>query len=72
MVAQALIKQAVDDGLDGSLADGLTVERRLFVEVFATDDSQIGVTELPRARPRQGRVHRLDVGQHGMPAAARC
>ena len=43
LVAQALIKRAVDQGLDGSLADGLAIERQLFVDVFATDDSQIGV-----------------------------
>jgi enoyl-CoA hydratase len=43
LVAQALIKRAVDAGLDGSLADGLASERRLFVNVFATEDSQIGV-----------------------------
>jgi enoyl-CoA hydratase len=43
LVAQALVKQAVDQGLSGSLADGLALERRLFVDVFATDDSQIGV-----------------------------
>jgi enoyl-CoA hydratase/carnithine racemase len=43
LVAQALIKRAVDDGLSSSLADGLAIERRLFVDVFATDDSQIGV-----------------------------
>lgn len=43
LVAQGLIKRAVDGGLGMSLADGLAVERRLFVDVFATDDSQIGV-----------------------------
>jgi enoyl-CoA hydratase len=41
--AQALVKRAVDDGLDATLADGLLLERRLFTEVFHTDDSQIGV-----------------------------
>jgi enoyl-CoA hydratase/carnithine racemase len=41
--AQALTKAAVDRGLDVSLADGLLIERTLFAEVFATDDSQIGV-----------------------------
>jgi enoyl-CoA hydratase len=43
LAAQALVKQAVDQGTSGSLADGLALERRLFVDVFATDDSQIGV-----------------------------
>jgi enoyl-CoA hydratase/carnithine racemase len=43
LVAQALVKRAVDDGLSASLADGLALERQLFVDVFATDDSRIGV-----------------------------
>ena len=43
VLAQALIKRAVDDGLDGTLADGLTLEQELFAEVFATADSQTGV-----------------------------
>jgi enoyl-CoA hydratase len=30
-------------GLDGSLADGLELEQRLFVEVFHTEDARIGV-----------------------------
>lgn len=41
--AQALVKRAVDEGLDATLADGLLLERQLFTEVFHTDDSQIGV-----------------------------
>jgi len=43
LTAQALTKQAVDGGLSMSLADGLLLERELFVEVFHTDDSQTGV-----------------------------
>lgn len=41
--AQALTKHAVDRGLDLPLAEGLALERRLFVEAFSTEDSQIGV-----------------------------
>lgn len=41
--AQALTKQAIDEGISTSLADGLRGEQRLFVEVFRTEDSQIGV-----------------------------
>jgi enoyl-CoA hydratase len=41
--AQALTKAAVDRGLDGSLADGLLIERQSFADVFHTEDSQIGV-----------------------------
>jgi enoyl-CoA hydratase len=41
--AQAMIKRAVDVGMDVPLADGLHLERNLFEEVFHTADSQIGV-----------------------------
>jgi enoyl-CoA hydratase len=43
VAAQALCKRAVDDGLSGSLEDGLALERRLFVEAFRTEDSRVGV-----------------------------
>jgi enoyl-CoA hydratase len=43
LVAQALTKQAIDEGLSGSLADGLAIERAKFEEVFHSDDSRIGV-----------------------------
>ncbi len=43
LVAQSLVKQAVDQGLGVALADGLAIERRMFVDVFATEDSQVGV-----------------------------
>ncbi|MBS1848056.1 MAG: enoyl-CoA hydratase/isomerase family protein [Actinobacteria bacterium] len=42
-VAQAFAKQAIDAGLDGPLADGLSLEGDLFAQVFETDDAQIGV-----------------------------
>jgi enoyl-CoA hydratase/carnithine racemase len=42
-VAQSLTKQAIDQGLSMTLADGLLLERRLFTEVFHSDDSRIGV-----------------------------
>jgi enoyl-CoA hydratase len=43
LAAHALIKHAVDAGLDGSLSDGLAIERRVFVEVFRTEDARTGV-----------------------------
>jgi enoyl-CoA hydratase/carnithine racemase len=43
LVAQALAKRAIDDGLSASLVDGLAIERELFEEVFHSDDSRIGV-----------------------------
>ncbi len=44
LTAQALTKRAIDGGLSMSLADGLILEREVFVEVFHTDDSQTGVS----------------------------
>lgn len=41
--AQAITKRVIDSGLSTSLDAGLALERDGFVEVFATDDSQIGV-----------------------------
>ena len=41
--AHALAKRAIDSALDGSLADGLSTEQELFVQVFETDDAKIGV-----------------------------
>jgi enoyl-CoA hydratase/carnithine racemase len=41
--AQAMAKAAIDGGLQGSLADGLALELRLFADVFETEDSRIGV-----------------------------
>jgi enoyl-CoA hydratase/carnithine racemase len=43
VVAQGLAKQAIDAGLDGSVAMGLDLEQRLFANVFATDDARTGV-----------------------------
>jgi enoyl-CoA hydratase len=41
--AQALIKRAVDTGVEGDLAAGLALERELFEAVFDTADATIGV-----------------------------
>ena len=42
-VAQEMVKQAVDAGMDVELDAGLAIERRLFQDVFETDDSRVGV-----------------------------
>ena len=42
-VAQALAKRAIDEGLELPLADGLALERQLFVGAFETRDAEIGV-----------------------------
>jgi enoyl-CoA hydratase/carnithine racemase len=41
--AQALAKQAIDEGLSVPLADGLRAEQRHFAASFATDDAKVGV-----------------------------
>ena len=43
VVAQGFAKRAIDRGLDITLNGGLDLEQQLFVEVFGTDDAQIGV-----------------------------
>jgi enoyl-CoA hydratase len=49
--AQALVKRAVDEGLDMDLAAGLRLERGLFELVFHTDDSRIGVQSFLASGP---------------------
>jgi enoyl-CoA hydratase len=41
--ALAATKRAIDEGLQGTIADGLSLEQKLFTQVFGTEDSQIGV-----------------------------
>lgn len=41
--ALAMAKDAIDSGLDSTLAEGLDREQRLFVDVFATPDAATGV-----------------------------
>jgi enoyl-CoA hydratase/carnithine racemase len=43
LVAQALIKDAIDRGMSSSLDAGLALEREAFEQVFHSDDSRIGV-----------------------------
>jgi enoyl-CoA hydratase len=43
VLAQALAKAAIDDGLQVTLAEGLALEQAAFVEVFGTEDARIGV-----------------------------
>ncbi|MEM9042343.1 MAG: enoyl-CoA hydratase-related protein [Actinomycetota bacterium] len=42
-IGQAICKRAIDAGMETTLADGLKLEQEAFVEVFGTEDSQIGV-----------------------------
>jgi enoyl-CoA hydratase/carnithine racemase len=41
--AQAMVKHAVDGGVEQPLADALKLERDLFTGIFHTSDSQVGV-----------------------------
>ena len=43
VLAQAMVKQAVDRGLDLDVAAAMALERDLFEGVFRTEDSQVGV-----------------------------
>jgi enoyl-CoA hydratase len=43
VVAMGLSKRAVDGGLDGSLGEGLDLERRLLGEVLVTEDASTGL-----------------------------
>jgi enoyl-CoA hydratase/carnithine racemase len=49
--AQAMVKRAVDEGMDADLAAGLALEQRLFAAVFHTEDSRIGVQSFLASGP---------------------
>lgn len=55
VLAQALAKRAIDDGLSASLPDGLTIEQDAFVEAFGTEDSRIGVQSFLEHGPGKAR-----------------
>lgn len=45
------IKEAIDEGLEGSLDSGLAVERKLFAGLFATEDRSIGMDTFVESGP---------------------
>jgi enoyl-CoA hydratase len=51
VAAHALAKHAIDDGLGGWLADGLSLEQGLFMDVFRTEDARIGVESFKASGP---------------------
>ncbi|MGA8371369.1 MAG: enoyl-CoA hydratase/isomerase family protein [Acidimicrobiales bacterium] len=53
VAAQALAKRAIDQGLDGSLADGLDQEKEAFVASFETEDATIGIQSFLAHGPNQ-------------------
>jgi enoyl-CoA hydratase/carnithine racemase len=55
VLAQALAKKAIDDGSSTSLSDGLALERRLFAEVFSTEDARAGVKSFLEGGPGKAR-----------------
>jgi enoyl-CoA hydratase/carnithine racemase len=57
VVAMGLAKQAIDEGLDGSLARGLEVEAVAFVEAFGTEDARTGVASFLEHGPGQATFH---------------
>jgi len=53
VLAQGLAKQAIDRGLEVDLVSGLQIEQDAFVEVFRTEDSQIGTRSFLEHGPGQ-------------------
>ena len=53
LAAQALAKRAIDEGLDGSLAEGLDREKEAFVASFETEDATIGIRSFLAHGPNQ-------------------
>jgi enoyl-CoA hydratase/carnithine racemase len=51
VLAHALVKRAVDRGLDSPLVAGLELEQKLFVEAFGTDDARVGVASFRASGP---------------------
>ena len=54
-MAQGLAKQAVDEGLDLPLDEGIALEQRLFRQVFSTDDARTGVNSFLEHGPGKAR-----------------
>jgi enoyl-CoA hydratase len=51
LAAHALAKSAVDEGLEGTLAEGLEVEQRAFVAVAHTEDAARGISSFVEHGP---------------------
>ncbi len=54
-VAQSFAKQAIDGGLAAGLAAGLALERRLFADVFDTEDAAEGIRSFRAEGPGKAR-----------------
>jgi enoyl-CoA hydratase/carnithine racemase len=51
LVAQRMVKRAVDEGTESTLPDGLALELSLFEHVFNTSDSQTGIASFREHGP---------------------
>ena len=51
VLAQAMAKKAIDDGLDFGLGMGLAFEQEMFTEVFSTSDARAGVASFLQNGP---------------------
>lgn len=54
-IALRMVKELIDEGLDGTLGDGLEAEQRAFVEVFSTPDATTGVRSFLEHGPGHAR-----------------
>jgi enoyl-CoA hydratase/carnithine racemase len=54
-IALAAAKQAIDEGLELPIDDGLKLETRLFAELFGTEDQKIGMTSFIENGPGKAR-----------------
>ena len=50
-LALAAAKKAIDEGLDLPLDEGLTLESRLFAELFGTEDQKLGMSSFLESGP---------------------
>jgi enoyl-CoA hydratase/carnithine racemase len=53
--ALAAAKQAIDDGLELPLTEGLALESRLFAELFGSEDQKVGMTSFLENGPGKAR-----------------
>jgi enoyl-CoA hydratase len=51
LVAHSLAKSAVDQGLEGTLAEGLEIEQKAFAAVARTEDAALGITSFVENGP---------------------
>ena len=57
VVAMGLAKRAIDDGLDGSLAQGLDLEADRFADSFESADAAVGIASYLEHGPGKGPLH---------------